>query len=573
MRQSCLSQSPATGEVLGRGPRCAVAAGLALLYALLSVGAGAWRSTPIDDAFIDFRYAANLAAGNGLIWNPPRQHPGGEAVESVGSVERVERGERVEGYSSLSWVLLLAAGRRLGADLPLFAKSLGILLGAATVCLLAGVKPGGLWAAAWFAVFLPGLYHFVNGLETGWMTLLVTAIACLPHRLRWQRGLRHGVAALLSLTRPEGLVVVLLWNGSAALAERWTAARGRDRQGAGEPFAARERWLSVMVAAAAFALQLGFRLAYYGDWIANSARAKMLSPAAALPRGLYDLEWFCREGGALGLLPLLALAAAASSRPSTISRLLFLVALAPVVALGGGDVFPLWRYDVPLAPLLLLSAAAGAAEIAARLARSSLASPGVTGTASRRARWALAAIGAAVLLALLVPYGTYQEEMARFSSDVADLSALGRRFARLYPPTATIAVCAAGALPYYSGLETIDMLGLNDRHIARVRPDLRYDHPGHQRHDGAYVLSRRPDVLVLANAPLAATPDAPFPWQRIRLYESDLVADARFAADYVLDHIPVAHGRYAEVFIRRAGGRLAAGARGSATRDRESRPR
>ena len=51
-------------------------------------------------------------------------------------------------------------------------------------------------------------------------------------------------------------------------------------------------------------------------------------------------------------------------------------------------------------------------------------------------------------------------------------------------------------IPYYSGLPTIDMLGLNDVHIAhhgKRDPMMRF---AHQVGDGAYVLSREPGVIL-----------------------------------------------------------------------------
>lgn len=48
-----------------------------------------------DDAFISFRYAENLATGNGLVWNP---------------------GERVEGYSNFLWTLAISFAMRVGAE-------------------------------------------------------------------------------------------------------------------------------------------------------------------------------------------------------------------------------------------------------------------------------------------------------------------------------------------------------------------------------------------------------------------------------------------------------------------------
>ena len=63
----------------------------------------------IDDAYISFRYARNLARGVGLCFNP---------------------GEAVEGYSNFSWVVLLAVGIRMGGDVQLMAKFFGGLFGA-----------------------------------------------------------------------------------------------------------------------------------------------------------------------------------------------------------------------------------------------------------------------------------------------------------------------------------------------------------------------------------------------------------------------------------------------------------
>src|SRR5262249_41168116 len=44
-----------------------------------------------------------------------------------------------------------------------------------------------------------------------------------------------------------------------------------------------------------------------------------------------------------------------------------------------------------------------------------------------------------------------------------------------------IATTAAGAIPYYSGLRTLDMHGLSDRYIARHGVVLPLVKPGHQR--------------------------------------------------------------------------------------------
>jgi hypothetical protein len=64
-----------------------------------------------------------------------------------------------------------------------------------------------------------------------------------------------------------------------------------------------------------------------------------------------------------------------------------------------------------------------------------------------------------------------------------------------------LAVDPAGCLPYFSKLPSVDMLGINDHYLARHRPaDFGTGYIGHELGNGAYVLSRKPD-LVLFNVP------------------------------------------------------------------------
>jgi hypothetical protein len=61
-----------------------------------------------------------------------------------------------------------------------------------------------------------------------------------------------------------------------------------------------------------------------------------------------------------------------------------------------------------------------------------------------------------------------------------------------------IALITAGAIPFYSGLETIDMAGLTDKHIAHLPAKLGGGYIGHEKFDNRYVLSRQPH-FVFAN--------------------------------------------------------------------------
>ena len=59
-----------------------------------------------DDAFISFRYAANLIGGDGLVYNA---------------------GEPVEGYTNFLWTVLLAGAMAIGLN-PVIASVLGGLI-------------------------------------------------------------------------------------------------------------------------------------------------------------------------------------------------------------------------------------------------------------------------------------------------------------------------------------------------------------------------------------------------------------------------------------------------------------
>src|SRR5438105_2649940 len=110
------SSSASPGDVIKR--TCALPALVALL-ARLATG-----PHPIDDAYITFRYARNLAEGVGLVYNP---------------------GEWVLGTTSPLWAILLAGGYRLGAtDLPALANAASAMCDAASAALLAyyGLRVG-----------------------------------------------------------------------------------------------------------------------------------------------------------------------------------------------------------------------------------------------------------------------------------------------------------------------------------------------------------------------------------------------------------------------------------------------
>jgi hypothetical protein len=94
-----------------------------------------------------------------------------------------------------------------------------------------------------------------------------------------------------------------------------------------------------------------------------------------------------------------------------------------------------------------------------------------------------------------------------------------------------------GKVPFFSGLETIDMLGLTDAHIAHGRADDRgYFWVGHAKSDLGYVLSRRPDLVASWLADRWALRLGPVP-------EPESMARAGYRLVYLVNTDPRSKGR------------------------------
>jgi len=158
-----------------------------------------------------------------------------------------------------------------------------------------------------------------------------------------------------------------------------------------------------------------------------------------------------------------------------------------VLKIGGDnpDAFPGWRHLVHLAgPIALLTGAA--------LYRF---------VPQARPRWV--ALGAAILLTNLGVLHLCQPRIAADWRQVfaartpSALRAPSHYYAWLRAhvrPTDTIASCLAGELPYIVDADSIDMLGLNDRVIAR-QGTFDPDGPVDSKTDMPAVLERRPDII------------------------------------------------------------------------------
>ena len=237
--------------------------------ALLAGAVTAWPRT-VDDSFITYRYAENLAHGQGAIFNP---------------------GERVEGYSSPSWMLLLAAAIAAGLDPETVSKALGLISSLLLLWLVyralrrAGVSGAGAGLAA---ISLGASYVFqlwsVAGLETNAYALLFFAgLALLAEPGLTPRTSLPASATLAAaaLTRPEGIA---FWGlGLALVALTKHPARMRSVG-------------LYLLPGLAIGAHLLWRTSYYGNLLPNTYYAKTGGGAALWTQGWTELRDFALTG-------------------------------------------------------------------------------------------------------------------------------------------------------------------------------------------------------------------------------------------------------------------------------------
>jgi arabinofuranosyltransferase len=126
----------------------------------------------------------------------------------------------------------------------------------------------------------------------------------------------------------------------------------------------------------------------------------------------------------------------------------------------------------------------------------------VAGNAARPSRLAAACVLAVIIAANGRPYAQWVLSNAQLLKEDWRVSAMGLALRETTTPDASIAVYLAGSTPYFARRKAIDLLGKNDRHVARL-PGAGTT-PGHDRLDLVYSFGLRPDVVVTLSEPGAA---------------------------------------------------------------------
>ncbi|MCK5504531.1 MAG: hypothetical protein KAJ10_05185, partial [Thermodesulfovibrionia bacterium] len=410
---------------------------LTSILIIITVSLALYLKTPNDDAYIYLVYVNNFLQGNGLSFN----------------------GTIVEGYTSPLWVILLSFFGFSGIDLAYIGQGLSLVftLGAVILIYFYAIKTG---LNKWIA-FIPALLlaasgdtgvYALSGLETGCFVFFVLLSFYIAANLKAPFSSRALPLALsiTSWVRPEGMLITAIFFLALLI------KTGESRDIRKLPYKDILRFCSI------YALTLLplfiFRYIYYdGEFLSNTYYAKASAGLNNLP---YGIEYFKKNLSNFSYLifyvpPIIVFYFIKHWR-AFLAEFLFLLCWTGYVVIIGGDNMVGGRALLPVFPVMFLLTVSGIKHLLSRfnilqkLGRSSIALSLISGIAAASF--------------FLYNYSN-NENISQHITDMKNNSRLwshiGNNLKKNVPPDTLIAVGAAGMIPYFSELPTIDIFGLN----------------------------------------------------------------------------------------------------------------
>jgi hypothetical protein len=424
---------------------------------------------------ISMRYAQHLATGDGLVWNvgePP-----------------------IQGFTNPGWVLVMA-----GLHLLPFTPatiSLGVMAASGAILLLNGVvlaricqalapsaRHAPLIVAALAAFYFPLVFWSLRGMEVGLLVLLIDAAVLQALLLRQEAG---SGTLMLGLLLAAALIVRLDAALASTLIILYVAAARRPNK--------RQLTLLLSLTAGVFFVILASQEAYFGSPLPNTYYQKIAGGSILERLRSGALAFYSYATRDVLLLALISTAGIWTYRPMRTKETALLAGLLVAQCLYsvwvGGDyaepeVAAANRFITQGMPaLLLLFGLTLDRAIAGLLAT----------------RWRLASVLAATVTAAMLlfvsgpPWLRWADDgPPLWRADVRRARA-GLAIAANTSPDASIAVHAAGQIPYFSERRTIDLLGLNDPVIAHGPRSTAF-YPGHDKWNYDYSIGRlQPDLI------------------------------------------------------------------------------
>jgi len=409
-----------------------------------------------DDAYIGYRFAEYIAAGNGITFNPSEKP--------------------VEGYSNFLWILFCSVLVKMGLDLGIWAPYLGLLFGLGSLFIFWSILKlraasiiGMGFSFLLFSSSAPIILYSISGMETSLFSFLLLAILwCTHYVINSSRGIYvlilSVLSILLALCRMEGVLVfpiilVLIIYFRHTYSDNLNLLNVRIL------------FIGIIIFIFGILFYNLWRLSYFGTLIPTPmiskgpANGSVVNAWASNLRYLFVKQnhYFSPFGYYYGALVLLSCAALIST-PKLSSRLLELVSIITAVIMilvymNFVDWMPAMRYFAPLSGLLILPI--------------HLLFGNFVKTPSGRYEYyhffKYIIIGVAIFLINFSSIAQLRIDSNRNEESTQKSQvALGKWFNKNFSQNVLIAVSDIGAISYYSKLKVIDINphSLTDYNIA-----------------------------------------------------------------------------------------------------------
>jgi len=474
--------------------------GVAVVFIIHSL----YLSVIAEDAFISFRYAKNLEAGNGLVWNA------GETP--------------VEGYTNFLWILISYIILFAGLNLLISSQVIGLF---ASIILLIYLylfckkilgfdKYTSILPSLFLAFSGPFATWATSGMETNFFTLFV--FASFYHLIFYWKYQKTGsmifslfLIMIATLTRPEGFGIFLILT-SFHLYHQFKETKFNGLRN------------SIIIILIFYILPILiyfiWRFTYFGYLLPLTFYAKTGGTVYQWLRGLKYLFFFSFHF-LVPLVPIvllylfikidrLKLSEIFKTKKSTTEINIFSIKLCAILCLSytfyiiivGGDYMAMYRFFVPILPFIYLLIGM----VLKSIIRYSF------NTKKQKFLFAviiLLTLGGTVLqstpLEIIlfakpsITHGEYQGVLTeRWNTN--RLTLIGHFFNKYKnSDEESLAADAIGAISFYSNMKIYGLHGLDDPYIARKETkNIGKGIPGHEKFALIYILSKQPNYFMFS---------------------------------------------------------------------------
>lgn len=498
-------------------------------------------TTIVDDSYIFFRFVENIAGGNGIVWNI------GENV--------------VEGYSSFLYLVLLLIAKLLSFDLELFSIIAGVFCASAHLYIVYLI----------FEKFFPSLtreniftliilllspaflYWSAAGMETNFyslgLLLSVYAFINIPELNKYYllKGVFFGMICLIRFEAILFFLFTLFYltiNINSKLKFRLS----------------KQSLLFCLGFLIIFAPYFLWRWNYFGYFLPNTFYAKTGGEIEQVTGGLlYSLRSIRLFYGVFWIF--IAIVAFHFRFKMLSPKAWYLIGLGTIsvftTVLIGGDHFSYGRFFIPVLPLLFVFFPP---------ALNNFLSIKPLKKYSSVLKISFIFILLIIMMLFKLPYqqaiygienliSGKKDIVVVYDSDVGEeviewehgFTLMGITLREIASPNESVAAIPVGIIGYKSMMKVYDMVGIVDPYIAHQKFDPRYLSqwiPGHNKGDGSYILSRKPDYIQLTDYITRKPQPEPSPRSLSFKSINEIWLSDKFQKDYKFRYVEVADGWY-----------------------------